>query len=210
MCPGRLNGENRECNEDRLRACEYDGSGFVDSGRLLAKEGVDRDRVYVDHGISGRQTRRPGLDNAINAAREGDVFCVTKLDRLSRSAGDLHETVKRLAAKGVALSIDGKIYDPTDPMGKMFIGVLGLMAEFESDLIRSRTRDAVAAAAAGKMKGRQHKLTPEERAYLLQTYETGQFKIETLCRNTGLKRSALYANIELARTEREAGALPAP
>ncbi|WP_336873927.1 hypothetical protein [Rhodococcus qingshengii] len=37
-----------------------------------------------------------------------------------------------------------------------------------------------AAAAAGKMKGRQHKLTPEERAYLLQTYETGQFKIETL------------------------------
>ena len=172
---------------------------------LLAKEGVDRDRVYVDHGISGRQTRRPGLDNAINAAREGDIFCVTKLDRLSRSAKDLHETVGRLAAKGVALSIDGKIYDPADPMGKMFIGVLGLMAEFESDLIRSRTRDAVAAAAAaGKMKGRQHKLTPEERAYLLQIYETGQFKLETLCKNTGLKRSALYSNLQLARVEREA------
>lgn len=97
---------------------------------LLVKEGVDRDRVYIDHGISGRQTQRPGLDNAINAAREGDVFCVTKLDRLSRSAKDLHETVGRLADKGVALSIDGKMYDPTDPMGKMFIGVLGLMAEF--------------------------------------------------------------------------------
>ncbi len=167
------------------------------------------DEAVRQSDISGRQTQRPGLDNAINAAREGDIFCVTKLDRLSRSAGDLHETVKRLAAKGVALSIDGKIYDPTDPMGKMFIGVLGLMAEFESDLIRSRTRDAVAAAAAaGKMKGRQHKLTPEERTYLLQTYETGQFKIETLCRNTGLKRSALYANIELARTERDAERLP--
>ncbi|HEY9315384.1 recombinase family protein [Williamsia sp.] len=193
----------------RVSTAAQDSSIQVD---LLVKEGVDRDGVYVDHGISGRQTRRPGLDNAINAAREGDVFCVTKLDRLSRSAGDLHETVKRLAAKGVALSIDGKIYDPTDPMGKMFIGVLGLMAEFESDLIRSRTRDAVAAAAAaaaGKMKGRQHKLTPEERAYLLQTYETGQFKIETLCRNTGLKRSALYANIELARTERDTERLPA-
>lgn len=57
-----------------------------------------------------------------------------------------------------------------------------VMVEFESDLIRSRTRDA--AAIAGKMKGRQHKLTPEECAYLLQTYGTGQFKIETLCRNT--------------------------
>lgn len=190
-----MNGENREWNEDRLRTGKYGG--------------VDRDRVYVDHGISGRQTQRPGLDTAINAAREGDVFCVIKLDRLSRSAKDLHETVGQLAAKGVALSIDGKIYDPTDPMGKMFIGVIGLMAEFESDLIRSRTRDAVAAAAAaGKMKGREHKLTSEERAYLLQTYETGQFKIETLCRNTGLKRSALYSNIELARTERAAESLP--
>ncbi|MDV6271180.1 recombinase family protein [Rhodococcus globerulus] len=68
----------------------------------------------------------------------------------------------------MALSTHGKIYDPTDPTGKNFIGALGLMAEFESDLIRSRTRDAAAAtAAAGKMKGRQHKLTPAERAYLL-------------------------------------------
>ncbi|OZC73743.1 DNA resolvase [Rhodococcus sp. 06-418-5] len=170
---------------------------------LLGKIGVERDRVYVDNGVSGRQSKRPGLENAINASREGDEFCVTKLDRLSRSAGDLHETVNRLAARGVALSIDGKVYDPADPMGKMFIGMLGLMAEFESDLIRARTRDAIAAAAAaGKMKGRPHTLTPEERAYLLQVYETRQFKIETLCKNTGLKRSALYNNLTLARQER--------
>ncbi|WP_252342243.1 hypothetical protein [Rhodococcus sp. 14-2483-1-2] len=79
------------------------------------------------------------------------------------------------------------------------------MAEFESDLIRARTRDAIAAAAAaGKMKGRPHTLTPEERAYLLQVYETRQFKIETLCKNTGLKRSALYSNLTLAREERDA------
>ena len=58
---------------------------------LLAKEGVDRDRVYVDHGISGRQTQRPGLDNAINAAREGDIFCVTKLDRITRSLLDISQ-----------------------------------------------------------------------------------------------------------------------
>ncbi|MDJ0362550.1 recombinase family protein [Rhodococcus sp. H29-C3] len=97
---------------------------------LLTKAGVHRDHIYIDHGISGRQAKRPGLENAINASREGDEFCVIKLDRLSRSAGDLHETVDRLAARGVALSIDGKVYDPTDPMGKMFIGMLGLMAEF--------------------------------------------------------------------------------
>nr|WP_296778450.1 recombinase family protein [Rhodococcus sp. (in: high G+C Gram-positive bacteria)] len=175
---------------------------------LLARIGVDRDRVYIDHAVSGRQAKRPGLENAINASREGDEFCVTKLDRLSRSAGDLHETVNRLAARGVALLIDGKMYDPADPMGKMFTGMLGLMAEFESDLIRARTRDAIAAAAAaGKMKGRPHTLTPEERAYLLQMYETRQFKVETLCKNSGLRRSAIYSNLALARAERDALAI---
>lgn len=58
------------------------------------------------------------------------------------------------------------------------------------------------------MKGRPHKLSPEERAYLLQIYETGQFKIEKLCKNTGLKRSSLYTNIQLARIEREASDRP--
>ncbi|MDJ0363359.1 hypothetical protein [Rhodococcus sp. H29-C3] len=53
------------------------------------------------------------------------------------------------------------------------------------------------------MKGRPHTLTPEERAYLLRMYETRRFKIETLCKNNGLKRSALYKNLQLARAERD-------
>ncbi|MDI9916856.1 hypothetical protein QM600_16700 [Rhodococcus sp. IEGM 1379] len=65
-------------------------------------------------------------------------------------------------------------------------------------------------AAAGTTKSHQHTLTPEERASLPHTYETGQFTIETLCRKTSLKQSALYTNIESARTERDADSLPAP
>ncbi|WP_415976413.1 recombinase family protein [Rhodococcus sp. 077-4] len=77
---------------------------------------------------------------------------------------------------------------PVDQMGKMSIGMLELMAEFESEPIRARTRDAVAAAAAnGNMKGRPHTLTPEERAYPVQTYETRQLKIEKLCKTSGLR-----------------------
>ncbi|MDV6261943.1 recombinase family protein [Rhodococcoides yunnanense] len=71
---------------------------------LLQKAGVDRDRVYIDHGVSGRQAKRPDLENAIDASRDGDEFGVTKLDRLSRLARDLCDTVGRLAARGVALS----------------------------------------------------------------------------------------------------------
>nr|WP_269764102.1 recombinase family protein [Rhodococcus qingshengii] len=75
-----MSGNNRECNEGRLRTGQNGASRFVDSGRASR------------HGISGRNTERPGLDNAINAPCEGDVFCVTKLDRLCRSAKGLHET----------------------------------------------------------------------------------------------------------------------
>ncbi|MDR7167335.1 DNA invertase Pin-like site-specific DNA recombinase [Nocardia kruczakiae] len=100
-----------------------------------------------------------GFDNAIDARRGGDEFRVTELGRLSLPADDLHKAVDGLAASGW-LCRDGKVYDPADLMGKMFIGMLGLMTEFESDRIRSRTRDARAAAtAADDMKGRTDKLT---------------------------------------------------
>ncbi|WP_256987795.1 hypothetical protein [Rhodococcoides fascians] len=72
---------------------------------------------------------------------------------------------------------------------------------------RASVHRAGCAVAVGKMKGRPHTLTPEERAYLLQVYETRQFKIENLCKKTGLRRSALYSNLALARTERDALAI---
>ena len=72
---------------------------------------------------------------------------VTKLDRLGRSARDLHDIAAELAGKGVKLSIGGSIHDPGDPIGKMFFGMLALMAEFESDLIRSRTVEGMREAA---------------------------------------------------------------
>ncbi|MDJ0393693.1 recombinase family protein [Rhodococcus sp. G-MC3] len=135
-----------------LSVPEESSTARRNEGLSLAAYPVRRpDRVYTDHGVSGRQAKRPGLENAINASREGDEFCVTKLDRLSRSAGDLHETVERLATRVVAQSIDGNIYDPTGPKGKKFIGMLGLMAEYESDLIRARTR-------GGRLGARQEEL----------------------------------------------------
>jgi len=85
---------------------------------------------------------------------------VTKLDRLGRSARDLHDIAAELAGKGVKLSIGGSIHDPGDPMGKMFFGMLALMAEFESDLIRSRTVEGMREAAKrGRLLGKPSKLS---------------------------------------------------
>ena len=102
--------------------------------------------VYIDHGISGTKRERPGLDQALAAVRTGDTLVVPKLDRLARSVPDARDIGDTLAKRGVSLSLGGQIYDPDDPMGKLFFNILATFAEFEVDLIRMRTRDCMALA----------------------------------------------------------------
>lgn len=66
---------------------------------LLALE-VEPDRVHVDHGLTGSNTNRPGLREALAASRAGDTFAVTKLDRLARSVRDAHQIADGLLARG--------------------------------------------------------------------------------------------------------------
>jgi DNA invertase Pin-like site-specific DNA recombinase len=102
---------------------------------------------------------RPGLDQALAAVRTGDTLVVPKLDRLARSVPDARDIGDTLAKRGVSLSLGGQIYDPDDPMGKLFFNILATFAEFEVDLIRMRTREGMAVARA-QGKGRQPKLSP--------------------------------------------------
>lgn len=97
------------------------------------------------------------MDHAVAAVREGDTLVVPKLDRLARSVPDARAIGDDLAASGIKLSLGGQVYDPTDPMGKMFFNILATFAEFEVDLPRLRTREGMAVARAkGGLKGRQH------------------------------------------------------
>ena len=84
-----------------------------------------------------------------------------KLDRLARSLPDARDIVEELTTRGVRLQLDGSVHDPTDPVGRLLFNVLAMVAEFESDLIKARTREGLAVArAAGKLRGRKPKLTP--------------------------------------------------
>jgi hypothetical protein len=74
---------------------------------------VSDDRVYLDHGMTGRNRKRPGLEQALAAVREGDTLVVPKLDRLARSVPDARAIGDSLAARGVRLCLGGTAYDPT-------------------------------------------------------------------------------------------------
>jgi len=112
----------------------------------LAKLGVDPSHIYTDHGLTGTNRERPGLRVALASCRTGDTLVVAKLDRLARSLRDASDIVDELTLKGVKLSIGGSVHDPKDPVGRLLFNVLAMVAEFEPDLIRARTREGIAIA----------------------------------------------------------------
>jgi len=106
----------------------------------LAALGVAPERVYVDHGLTGTNRDRLGLRQALAACRAGDTLVVTKLDRLARSLPDARAIADELTAGQVKLNLGGSVHDPTDPVGRLLFNVLAMVAEFEADLARTRTR----------------------------------------------------------------------
>jgi DNA invertase Pin-like site-specific DNA recombinase len=127
----------------------------------LMTSGITAARIYVDHGLTGTNRDRPGLRLALAACRAGDTLVVTKLDRLARSLLDARDMLDELTKRNVKLSLGGSIHDPIDPVGRLLFNVLAMVAEFESDLIRMRTREGMKIAKAnGRLRGRQPKLKP--------------------------------------------------
>ena len=121
----------------------------------LAQLGGELESVYVDHGLTGTTRERPGLREALAACRKGDTLVVTKLDRLARSLPDARDIVAELTGRGVRLSIGGSVHDPADPVGRLLFNVLAMVAEFDSDLLRARTREGMAVARAkGRLRSR--------------------------------------------------------
>lgn len=159
----------------------------------LAALGVDPDRVYVDHGLTGTNRDRPGLREAMAACRAGDALVVTKLDRLARSLPDARDIVAELTARDVALSLGGSVHDPTDPVGRLLFNVLAMVAEFESDLARMRTREGMKVARAkGRLRGKQPKLSPRQEAHLVALHGTGEHTISELEELFSITRSTVY------------------
>ena len=128
--------------------CSTDKQDLEAQQNALRELGVATERIYTDHGMTGTKRERPGLDQALAAVREGDTLVVPKLDRLARSVPDARAIAAQLEGKGVKLALGSNIYDPTDPMGKMFFNILATFAEFEADLIRMRTKEGMAVARA--------------------------------------------------------------
>ena len=120
------------------------------------------DKIFKEK-RSGVDAGRPELKRCLEYLREGDMLLVTKVDRLARSTSDLYRIVSLLAEKGVAFKvIDDPSIDTTSRTGKLVLGILALIAEFENDIRRERQMDGIAKAKErGVRFGRKRELTDE-------------------------------------------------
>jgi len=165
--------------------------------------GVAAERIYVDHGLTGANRDRPGLREALAACRAGDTLVVTKLDRLARSLPDARDLADELTRRQVRLNLGGLVYDPTDPVGRLLFNVLAMVAEFEADLIRGRTREGMAIARAkGRLRGKPPKLSRRQEDHLVALHRAGQHTTAELAELFGVARATVYRAVD--RAERRA------
>ena len=176
--------------------CSADRQDLAAPLQALLDLGVAENRIYTDHGLTGTTRARPGLDQALAAVREGDTLVVPKLDRLARSVPDARAIADQLRERGVKLALGRALYDPDDPMGKLFFNILATFAEFEADLIRMRTREGMAIARArGKLRGKQPKLSDRQQRELCRMHATGEYAISDLAELFSVSRPTVYRTL---------------
>ena len=186
--------------------CSTDAQDLTAQREALTALGVKPDRIYVDHGLTGTDRARPGLREALAACRDGDTLVVTKLDRLARSLPDARDIAGELTEANVKLSNGGSVHDPDDPVGRLLFNVLAMIAEFESDLIRMRTREGMKVARAkGRLRGKQPKFKPAREAHLVELWRAGQHTSAELAELFSVARSTVYRAVS-----RAGGPAPAP
>lgn len=149
-------------------------------------------RIFTDV-LSGAKADRPGLKEALDYLREGDVLAVWRLDRLGRSLKELIEQINALQSRGIGfLSLQESI-DTTTSGGKLLFHVFGALAEFERNLIQERTQAGLKAARArGRRGGRPRALEGKKLSLAQSMYNDLNRAPKDICETLGISRSTLY------------------
>jgi DNA invertase Pin-like site-specific DNA recombinase len=132
---------------------------------------------------------RDELRTVLDFLRAGDVLMVTRIDRLARSIGDLQDIVRAVRAKGAALKATEQPIDTSTAAGKCFLDMLGVFAEFETNLRRERQLEGIAKAkAAGVYKGRPASI---DEARVRELKEQGMRPTD-IAKTMGIGRTSVY------------------
>jgi DNA invertase Pin-like site-specific DNA recombinase len=163
----------------------------------LLAAGIDERHLFHDH-ASGARDDRPGLAQALDFVRTGDVLVVWKLDRLGRSLPHLLAVVMDLKRKGVGFRSLTEHMDTGTPQGELLFHIFGALAQFERALTQERVKAGLAAARRrGRRGGRPPAIGPEKLDAILRALDDGASKA-AVCRTFGVKRTTLIETLARA------------
>ncbi len=152
--------------------------------------------------MSGARDDRPGLADLMDYVREGDTVVVWKLDRLGRNMLHILQTVRELTARRVTLVSVTDGIDSSTPAGRMMIGVLGSLAEYERELIKERTALKRAASRTNGTKfGRPRKVDDAEHIATARRMKVDGHTAKDIAKYLGVSRATLYRYLEHAPTQ---------
>lgn len=167
-----------------------------DQDLTIQQEALKRAGCTVIRSEKATGTRLEGrreLTTLLEFLTTGDVLVITRLDRLARSMDDLTTIVRQLEQKGVELRATEQPIDTSSPAGKAFFQMLGVFAEFETNLRKERQLEGIAAAKAkGVYKGRKPSIDP---AVVKQLAADGVGPSE-IAKRMGVARSSVYRFLE--------------
>ena len=133
----------------------------------LAKYGIEK--WLEDDGVSGKSMDRPGMNKLLEILRDGDHVYVYSLSRLGRNTVELLTLGEEWGRREIKLTSHTENVDPTTPMGRMFFGMIALLAQCERELIEERRIQGIKTARENGVKfGRKTVLTDEETAWIRQ------------------------------------------
>lgn len=162
----------------------------------LVRTGVHPDLVFDEKATGAKRQGREKLDFLLKVADTGDTIVITRIDRLARSMHDLQNIVHELKCKGVALKATEQPIDTATAAGKAFFDILGVFAEFETNLRRERQAEGIAKAKRqGIYTGGKRRI---ERTEVKRLASEGAGPSE-IARRLGVSRRQVYRILEEGR-----------
>lgn len=174
------------------------------SAQLEKLKAAGAEKIFAEK-RSGLDGQRPELARCLEYVREGDTLIVTKLDRLARSTADLYRIVSGLEDKGVAFKVlDDSAVDTASRTGKLVMGILALIAEFETEIRRERQMEGIAKARAeGRSGGRPTLVTDSIRGQIRALRAKGA-SIRSIAADVGLSKATVQKVLGTATPRPEA------
>ena len=157
--------------------------------------GFTDEYIFIDDGMTGRNTNRPQLQNLLSLVSEGDSITCTELSRISRSTKDLLSLSEQLSSKGVDLVSLKESIDTKTPMGKFFFTLCAGLNQLEVDLAAERAREGREAAKRQGKTGGRPRVDSSKLERALELAQMPNMSMREVVEASGVSRNVIYTEM---------------